>query len=216
MWRLKYEYIHSDCKYTEKSKKLNITLSTFPLNNFTKKGKFYLIAIHALFGKPENVKKYISYIKKISKKTEQISENIIFSLTEMKINIQYYKFFYNPKIIYSNPIIHKEGKEQIDIASWDKSVLSNILSFVEKSKNTAFLKLLSFKEDKIRDVFLMRAIPKITEKQRQAFELAIQNKYYNYPRKINLKQLAKAMNISKSNFHEILRRAESNVLRYFI
>ncbi|MBM3234214.1 hypothetical protein FJZ19_03900 [Candidatus Pacearchaeota archaeon] len=216
MWRLKYEYTHSDCKYTGKCKKLNVTLSTFPINNFTKKEKFYLIAIHTLHGKPENIKKYISYIKKISKRTEQISENIIFSLIDTKSNIQYYKLFYNPQIIYISPIIHKEGKEYIEIASWDRKILSNILSFIENSKNTILFKFLSFKEDKIRDVFLMRAIPKITEKQKQAFELAIKNNYYNYPRKINLGQLAKAMNISKSNFHEILRRAESNILRYFI
>ena len=114
------------------------------------------------------------------------------------------------------PMVHKEGKEHIEIASWDRKILSDIINSLEKNKNTVFFKILNLKEEQIKDIFLMRAIPKITEKQKQIFELAIQKGYYNYPRKINLDGLAKVRNISKSNLHEILRRAESNVLKYYI
>ncbi len=214
MWRLKYQYMHKDCKYTPLTKKLHVTVSTFPLNNFIKKGLFHLTAIHVLTGESENIKKYISYLKKISLKFEQINENIIFTLISISKNINYYKSFYSPTIIYPTPMIHKEGREFVEIASWDRDILANILKVLKKNRNTEFLKVLSFKEEKLKDLFLLKTIPKMTTKQRRAIELAIQEGYYNYPREKNLDDLSVILNISKSNFHEILRRAESKILNY--
>ena len=214
MWRLKYEYIHDDCKYTPLTKKLDVAVLTFPLNNFMKKGLLHLTAIHVLIGNQRNVKKYISYLKKISIKYELINNNIIFTLITIERNTIYYKSFYNPTIIYPTPMMHKTGKEYVEIASWDRSVLANILKELEKNKNTKFLKVLSFKHEKLKDVFLLKTIPKITKKQRKVFEFVVQEGYYNYPRKKNLDEISKMMNLSKSNLHEILRRAESNIFNY--
>lgn len=216
MWVLKYEYKHRDCLYTEKSNELGVRVSTFPLNHFSKNHNFYLTAIHTIDGKQGNVKKYLSYLKKTARHSEQITENVIFTQVKVSKNIGYYKSFYNQETIYSTPIIHENGKERIQIASWNRAVLSNILTLLQKNKNTLFLKVLSLKEDKLKDVFLLKAVPKLTLKQRMAFELALENGYYNYPRNVDLGGLSKLMKTSKSNFHEIIRRAESNLFSYFI
>jgi|GEM_PF-2461563 len=214
MWTLKYIYQHKDCFYSPKVKKLNLVLYGYPINNYVKGKYLYISALHIVEGKLANVKEYIAYLKKHSYKTEIISDNVILTLMKISKNKKYYRLIYNPLIFYSHPMIHKQGIEYIELSSWDKQPLSEILIFLRKSKNTQKLKLLSLKQEKLKEIFLAKTVRKLTSKQREAFELAKSEGYYSYPRKINLKDLAKLMKISKSNFHEILRRAESNVLKY--
>jgi len=64
----------------------------------------------------------------------------------------------------------------------------------------------------IQDFFMVNVMPKITEKQRRAIDLAIKKGYYEYPRKTTLKSLAKTMNISYSTFQAHLRKAEQKLL----
>ena len=55
-------------------------------------------------------------------------------------------------------------------------------------------------------------MPFLSKNQRKALELAFANGYYDYPRKIELKDLAKQMNLSLSTYREHLRRAEKKVM----
>ncbi len=55
---------------------------------------------------------------------------------------------------------------------------------------------------------LIRMKENLPEKQKKAFLLAIENNYYEYPRKIELEKLAKIMKVSLSTYQERLRKAE--------
>ena len=57
--------------------------------------------------------------------------------------------------------------------------------------------------------------PKLTNKQKQAMNLAIKHRYYDYPRKIDVQELAKLSKLSFSTFHAHLRKAEQKLLPYF-
>ena len=61
----------------------------------------------------------------------------------------------------------------------------------------------------------MQENPELTEKQKQAMNLAIKQGYYNYPRKISIEQLAKLSKLSFSTFHAHLRKAEQKLLPFF-
>lgn len=196
--------------------KLHVAVIQFPLNSYIKNRRVYITDLVAIEGREDNVKKYVNHLRKMNKNSEQISTNLVFNLAEMRSNLDYYTSFYSPTLIYPRPILHKEGIEYIEIASWDRSVLSNILTHIRNNKNTKLLKIMSFKREPLKDIFIMRALPRLTEKQREIFTFAITNGYYHFPRKVNLDDLSKMMKMSKSNLHEILRRAESNILSYFI
>ena len=213
MWTLKYEYSHKDCLYSSKIKELGLVALIYPLNHFKKDKNLFLTSIHLVRGEKLSINKYFNYLKKISYKSEQITDTSMFIIVKLNYNKEYYISIYNPSLIFLTPDIHKEGSEFIQLASWNRKVLSNLIKILRKNKNTTHFKILSFKEEKLKDIFLLKAIPTLTERQRKVFELALQRGYYNYPRKINLDQLSKEMMVSKSNFHEILRRAESNLLK---
>ncbi len=213
MWLLKYEYKHKDCKYSPLAKKLEVALHIYPISYFAKDRTVYTTAIHLVEGPSTKSKLYKKYLNKISLKTDVISSNAFFTLVAMKKNFAYYQKLYNQAIFYPVPVIHTGEKEIGQIASWNENPLREIIKEMQKNKNTEYFKILKLKNEPLNDVFLLKLLPKITNKQRQCFERALAEGYYNYPRKINLDGLSKMAKISKSNYHEILRRAESNILK---
>ncbi len=72
--------------------------------------------------------------------------------------------------------------------------------------------MLSIKEKDFTDIFIPHIMPKITDKQKEAIELAIENGYYGFPRKTDLEKLSKIMKISRVTFQEHLRKAESKLV----
>lgn len=212
MWSLKYEFRHKDCKYLPKAAELNVAVLSYPINSYIKNNSLFVYAVHIIKGKPSSVQKYIKHIKKISLKTEVLSQNTVFTLAKMDENIEYYKALYNQFLFFPAPILHEKDKEHAEIFSWEREHLVRLLNAITKNKDTEYFKLLAFKQKKIKNLFLMKAVGKMTKKQRLVFEYAQEQGYYNYPRKINLPMIAKNFKISKSTAHEILRRAETNLI----
>lgn len=211
MWALKYQFRHKDCKYLPLANKLKIHLSSYPINSYIKNSKLYVSAIHLIAGEHKKVKNFVNHLRKISIKTEEIAPNIIFTLTVMKENLKYYKTLYSPLLFYPAPIVHCFNYEQAEIMCWEKAPLSKLLELLAHSKDTTYFKLLSFKQKRVKNVFLMNIAPNITSSQREIYEFALNEGYYNYPRKINLAQIAAHFRCTKSNCHEKLRRAEHNL-----
>ncbi len=76
-------------------------------------------------------------------------------------------------------------------------------------------KLIFIKEKQIKNISIIQQQPELTDKQKTALELAIKNGYYKYPRKIELKRLAKLMNLSYSTYQAHIRKAEQKLLPFF-
>ena len=67
----------------------------------------------------------------------------------------------------------------------------------------------------LNEIYFTKIIPKIPEKQKLAFQTAVQNGYYGFPRKLDLSKLGKIMKITAQTFHEHLRKAEEKLLPFF-
>ncbi len=52
----------------------------------------------------------------------------------------------------------------------------------------------------------------LTARQEQILKLALESGFYDFPRKITERELARRLNVSQSSLSEILRRAEKNVI----
>lgn len=61
-------------------------------------------------------------------------------------------------------------------------------------------------------MFLFTLFPRLTTKQRDAIELAITHGYYDYPRKIDVQDLAKLAKLAFSTFQAHLRKAEKKLI----
>ena len=55
----------------------------------------------------------------------------------------------------------------------------------------------------------------LTTRQEEIVRMAFEKGYYDYPKKITIKELAKIFNISPSTLNEILQRGEKKVMRWY-
>ncbi|MBA7607984.1 hypothetical protein ES703_15156 [subsurface metagenome] len=74
------------------------------------------------------------------------------------------------------------------------------------------LEILQFKNIKLDNIYFPAIAPSLTERQKEVFELAIKEGYYDIPKRTNLIKLAKAMNICVATFQEHLKRAEAKII----
>jgi predicted DNA binding protein len=68
------------------------------------------------------------------------------------------------------------------------------------------------KEFKVLKVIKAEKRDTITARQEQILRIALEAGFFDYPRRIGLKELAKKLNMSPSNLSEIIRRAEKNLI----
>ncbi len=215
MWLLKFEYSHKDCMFSKIILEKNLIMYGYPINYFEEKNKILLIGLQILSGKQKNIDQYIRKTKKVMH-IERVSYNTILFRTKIKKNIDYYKNLYNNKAFYQSPIIHKEGMEIFSISSWDRKVLSKIIKNIQENKNTTHFRILRFQRTKMKEIFIPQILDKLTRRQREIVSFAKQKGYFDYPKKITLQDMAKQLNVNKSTLHEIIRRAESRIMNFFI
>ena len=115
-------------------------------------------------------------------------------------------------MFFTKPVyVDKKGYEYWEIASYDRNVLNQFLKDLEK-QNYEHVEILQFKNIKLNNIYFPAIAPDLTEKQKRAFELAVQEGYYDIPKRIDLKQLAKIMKISLATYQEHLKRAEAKIV----
>lgn len=218
MWYLKFKIKHSDCIYASELEKLNLRVFFYPLGEYKAKNSIFVSSMQKLSGSQGNVKKYIRYLKK-HKNIEKIEvfERIIYCLAKQKYEKKTYEVIYNPMLIYPSPAyLDKNGFERWEMMCWDRKPLQDIINIMRKSKTTQHFEVLAFIKKIMHEVYILKALPDLSPKQRRAIELAYREGYYKVPRKTNLDRLAKTVGVSKSTFQETLRRAESNILPYLV
>ena len=91
------------------------------------------------------------------------------------------------------------------------------LAFPDGNSLTQFLNRLESERIKIEIRKLSKVVDQrsLTPRQHQIILRALDNGYFDYPRKMDLSALAKEMNVTKSTLVEILRRAEKKALTAF-
>jgi len=214
MWYFKFKYKHSDCFSAPKLEELKLNVSHYYFGNYTKGKWVYTSAIQHLKGEGKNIKKYIKYLKNHKNLVKiEVYGDIIFIQIKHKKDLTVYRAIYDPIFIYPAPAyLSKDGFEIIEVACWDKRPIMELISSLEQNKTTEHFEILSLVEKKTDDIYVARLLPPLPRKQKEAIKLAFQSGYYNFPRKIDLNELAKIAKVSKPTFRENLRKAEAKLI----
>jgi len=212
MWIAKFRNWHKDCLIRPLCEKYKVTDYVYLLNSWGDRNKFYYTELHILDGEREYIEKFITGFKKNKSFREvESQDNWIFTLNVLTgRNAKDYSVVFDRRIIYIKPVVQRtDGYEDWEIASWDRDVLMKIM------ENSHFdMKLVFVRKLKKSDLFLPQIQPEISEKQKQAINLAIKNGYYNFPRKNDLNELSKVAKVSKQTFQENLRKAENKLIPF--
>lgn len=211
MWVVKFQFNGENLFYGELCKKYGLVASGYNLSGYEKGKNFFLTFAAKLYGQEEDIKKTISSLKK-DKRVLRIEEKNGFVLLTIKED-KLFKPFSSPLFVYISPALIERGKYTFHVASWERRDIERLLSLAERFKD---YKLLSLKQEIIDNISITGIQPDMTEKQKKVYELAVKKGYYDYPKKITLKELAKILGCSYSNFQQHLSYAEKKIAGYII
>lgn len=222
MWVLKFKSKEEFNIYNERCIKFNVRIHFYSQKYYVERKNVYFINSGIVSGTEENKKVFFKDLKKEKKITNLEINNDFFISTyvekETEKRVSALKTVYNQKITFLKPaILDEQGFEEWEIASFNRSDLEKVFSQAKKlaKENNLQFTLLSFKQQKIKDLTIQSIMPNLSQQQRKALELAIKNQYYGYPRKITLKKLAQIMKISESTYQFHLAKAEAKILPFF-
>ena len=193
-----------------RAKKYNVSVMGYPLTRFWENEKFFIMGSVFINGHQTAKKRFLKDLKKDKRtvKIEMNDDSFGFWLVEQGAQVA---IFYDPMIIFLKPgIITQKGETILEIASMDRQKLSKMALFVKNKLPGG--KLVHIKNQKIRNIGIIAALPNMTDKQKKAMGLAIAHGYYGYPRKTDIGKLAGLMNVSYSTFQFHLRIAEKKLI----
>lgn len=207
MWVCKFEFDGSNILYGKAAKLFNISLSGYNLSSFEKGKKLFVNTAGRFFGEEDKKNKFLSFLKK-DKHVKNLEERNGFFMILVQEDYSF-KPFYSSSFIYISPVlIDNNGKYHFHIGSWERKDIEELLKLGEKLPQ---YKLITLKQEKIDDVSVTKLRSDLTEKQKNTMELAVKNGYYEFPKRITLKELAKIAGISYSTFQQHLSYAEKKI-----
>lgn len=215
MWSLKFKVRNVDSVYTHLTDKFKVTDYFYPVDRFKKGGKIHILGIHLLRGSEEEKDKFAKALKKDKKVThfERDHNRIVAEVAEEE---KFYEMLYDPELYLPEPVLIEDGHETWRIAAWDREKLTDLMHELEQwPKRLLDLDIKAITKENLHDVYFPRVLPKLPEKQKKAFEIAVKNGYYTFPRLMTLDKLSGLMGVSAQTYHEHLRKAEAKMLPFF-
>lgn len=210
MWSVKFEFDGSNIFLGNISKKYNIILTGYNISSYQKNKELYVNIVGNIKGELKDKKLIFNHLKN-SKYVKKIEMNNDFLMVLIKEDPEFMPFD-SPYFIYASPVIIENGIYHYHLASWYREEIEKLLKYV---RNNFKCKLQMIKDEKIKNISLIGIQPNLTAKQKKAYELAVDNGYYEYPKKIELKQLAKISKISYSTYQQHLKYAEKKLANFF-
>ncbi|HZX45098.1 MAG TPA: helix-turn-helix domain-containing protein [Candidatus Nanoarchaeia archaeon] len=212
MWVAKLKLKHDDCVIGRRCKRFHVISIGIPFNSYKEADKQYFSHFETLVGEENSIQRFIEDVKDDPAiHSLEVQGSSIFFINEVPIQHTIPTTHYNPKIFFIKPVVVDEtGSESWEIGSWDETVLRNFI--VNLQKEHFEVKILKLQNEKINEIYFPQVMPFLTKGQKRALEIATQRGYYDYPRNVELKDLAKEAGISLSTFREHLRKAEKKIM----
>lgn len=208
MWVAKFKLKHN-CILGNRCIKYNLTLQTVILN-ISKKGELvHTYSMNIMQGTKKEKKEFIESLKKDKNviKIEE-SKDTFFLLEKQKSKAG---GAYTQDVFFIKPVLIDDlGYEHWEVASLKKETLMRYINKTKKEMQE--FRLLKITEEKTSDIFFPKLIPDLTPLQKEIIDIAIKKGYYEIPKKIDMRGLAKIKGISHSTFQEHLKKAEKKIL----
>ena len=167
-------------------------------------------------GEEDSKRKFISELKR-NKKVVEFEENGDQLITLIAEEEKFYTLLFAAELYHASPVVIKEGYETWNVTSFNRRLLENVIAEIERWKDKLMeFNLLKLHKSNLSDIYFPKVLPHVPEQQKKAFDLALKNGYYTWPRKSGLEKLAKIMGVSISTYQEHLRKAEAKLLPFFV
>ena len=188
-------------------KKVGISVMGYPISHSIKDNELNIVSAGFYIGSEEKLKEFEKLMKK-DKRVQNLERKGNFGIGYLKQHIVN-KILFHPGTFLTKPtIVDKNGVYTFEIAAFEKKDLT----FIFNTYKIFEAKLHFIKQCKITNIQIMNLFPVLTEKQKNAMLLAVEHGYYEFPRKVELQELAIIAKSSYSTYQFHLRNAERKVM----
>ncbi len=203
MWIARFKVWH-DSIIAPITEGLAVTATVYYLNVFKKGAKLYHNKVVVFTG--SEWQKAVTKFQKIFKyEVLEVDENkCFFRVPELKA---FHTIVLSSEVFLTQPIVFKGGFQYWEVASHDKKAIQSVYAHIKRAKGK--VEILSLTRSKHIVFAAEPLIGRLSDKQRDAFQLAYTSGYYDVPRKKSLEEIAKTANVPYTTFRERLQRAEA-------
>ncbi|MDD5336986.1 MAG: helix-turn-helix domain-containing protein [Candidatus ainarchaeum sp.] len=213
MWVTKLKLYHKDCPIVNRCVKFGTSVLSYPRSHYRKAGNVYATTVCKIIGSEEAKKaQFLADLKKDRKISRlDVSGDVFVYEYNLGKTGEHVMLYFDPEIVFVKPTVNSpDGHEYWEVASWSKE---RLVKFAEDlSKHMDYYEMMYIRQTTHVEVYFPSVMPRLSPAQEKALVLAYQWGYYNYPRKADLKDLAKKLGISVASFQESLRKAENKVI----
>jgi len=117
------------------------------------------------------------------------------------------------------PTIYREGWEYYRLISFSEKDLRRVFSTLEKYCRLEVISRRPVSSSSLKGTMLVSTgalFGGLTRKQVQALVFAVENGYYQVPRKVTTEQMAGKLKVPRTTYEEHLRKAEGKVIRSMV
>ncbi len=114
------------------------------------------------------------------------------------------------------PAIYREGWEYYRLISFSERDLRKVISTLERYCNLEMISRRAISSGAVKETMLVSTAALfggLTRKQAQALVFALENGYYQVPKKVTTEEIASKLRLPRTTYEEHLRKAEGKVLR---
>ncbi|HLD75991.1 MAG TPA: helix-turn-helix domain-containing protein [Candidatus Norongarragalinales archaeon] len=208
MWVARLKVWHSKSYTAEKTRNKDAGYASLNLNSFKEDEKPYLSRMLIAFGPEwEKIIHAIQHDPRLH--VEEIAGRQVYFT--MPMSNMFHPLLMDQSVFFLKPIVAEKGVEFWTVGSHRKADLKRLYEKVNALRPEAWAEWISLKKERL-DLFAHNAYERLSEKQREAFEQAVENGYYTYPRMCDLKKLAKKLNVPATTLRIHLRKAEAKLM----
>ncbi len=213
MWITKLQLRHEDCPIVNRCQKFNMIVLSYPSTWYEKNGKKYATTtcfFHT--GDEEQKKKFIDDLKADRRISQlEVSGDVFTYEIVLADDGEHVMLYHSKQIVFVKPVFnHPDGHEYWEVASWKREELEKFIKMLKDHMDVC--NIMKMENSALTDIYFPNVMPKLSKSQKKALEIAYDNGYYKYPRKVSLEKLAKIAGIGVSTFQEHLRKAELKLL----
>ena len=213
MWITKLQLQHKDCPTVTRCVKFKVIVLSYPSTWYEHKGSKY--ATTNCFFQDSDEKKKRLFLEDLRSDGRITKLDVAGDTFTYEINLgkegEHVMLYHTKRIFFSRPVTNShDGHEYWEVASWERKDLEKFIKELEKHMDVCKIK--RFENSPLDDIYVPNVMPSLSKQQKKVLELAYENGYYFYPRKITLRALARKANIGLSTLQEHLRKAELRIL----
>jgi len=213
MWITKLQLQHKDCPIVMRCVRFGVIVLSYPSTWYEHRGVKY--ATTNCFFQDSDEKKKKAFLEDLKADKRITKVDVAGDIFTYEINLgkegEHVMLYHTKRIFFARPVTnHYDGYEYWEVASWERKDLEKFI--VELEKHMDICNILRFENSPLNNIYVPNVMPSLSKQQKIALELAYEQGYYSYPRKVTLRQLAKKSKVGLSTFQEHLRKAELRIL----